>query len=143
MPEPQSGIVVGNCWMSDLSLERTKIKKTICAVLAELVIIIGSFVLFSSRFDLHAFGAFAPVLVIGYPFAISICTGIVVVSTAEMKHMASWKWGGLTAAMTLFLIMMLVTLPSFMSVFAFLIAPVVAIAISRNVMNAQQTNQSS
>lgn len=127
--------------MSDLSVERTKINgKIVSAVLVELVIIIGSFVLFSPKFDDSTGGAILLILV--YPFVISICTGIVVASIAELKHRTVWKWGALAGVITLFLIVMLVTLPSFVSGFAFLIAPVVAIATSLNAMNARESNPS-
>ena len=130
--------------MSDLSIAGTRISgKIIGALIAELVIIIGSFVLFSSQLNVISWGTAGAILIIGYPFFVTICTAIVVAFIAEARRMAVWKWGGLAAAITLFLMMMLVTLPSFLSAFAFLIAPVVAIAISINAMNARETNQSS
>ncbi len=129
--------------MSHLSIAGARISgKIIGALIAELVIIIGSFVLFSSRLDVVSWGAVGTILIIGYPIFVAVCTAIVVASIAEMRHMAVWKWGGLAAAITLFLIMMMVTLPSFISAFAFLVAPAVAIATSINVMNARETDQS-
>jgi hypothetical protein len=129
--------------MSNLSGERTKLNgKIVGAALAELVIVFGSFVLFSSRFDVASWGGIGTILIIGYPIFVSVCTAIVVASIAETRHIAGWKWGGLAAAITLFLIIMLATVPSFISAFAFLIAPVVAIAASLNTMNARESNQS-
>lgn len=116
--------------------------KTIGAVILECVLIIGSFVLFSSRFDLNVLKGLKTILVISYPFLISSGAGLVAASLAGTKHLVAWKWGGLATAITLFLIIMLVTLPSFISVFAFLIAPVVAIVTSLNAMNAREINPS-
>jgi len=129
--------------MSVLCIERTKMYgKTIGAVILECVLIIGSFVLFSSTFDLNVLKGLKTILVISYPFLISFGAGLVAASLAATKHLVAWKWGGLTTAITLFLIIMLVTLPSFISVFAFLIAPVVAISTSLNAMNARETHPS-
>jgi hypothetical protein len=129
--------------MSVPGIEKTKMYgKTSSAVLLECVLIIGSFVLFSSRFDLNALKGLKTILVISYPFLISFGAGLVAASLAATKHLVAWKWGGLATAITLFLIIILVTLPSFISVLAFLIAPVVAIATSLNAMNARETHPS-
>ena len=128
--------------MSNLSLQKTKVSgKTISAVLAELLILIGSFVLFSSKFNLASLGGATLLIVFGYPFVVSISTGIVAATIAETKHLMVLKWGALVAAMTLFIIILLVTLPSFVSAFAFLIAPVVAIAIFLNLMAVREASQ--
>lgn len=128
--------------MSVLRIQKTKIYgKIIGAVIVECVIIMGSFVLFSSHFDLDSLGGWAPILIIGYPFFVALCTGVVTASIAATKNMAAWKWGGIAAVMTLFLIVMLVTLPSFIAGFAFLIAPVVAIAVSLNAMGVREIKQ--
>lgn len=129
--------------MSNFPLEKTRAYgRTIGAALVECVLILGSFLLFSSRFNLNALKELKLVLIISYPFLIAICTGLVAASIAQMKHLAGWKWGGLATAITLFLILMLVSLPSFVSEFAFLIAPVVAIAVSLNAMDVRETNPS-
>ena len=118
-----------------LSVEKTRIYgKTISAAIVECVIIIGSFVLFSPQFNLDSLPGLAAILVLGYPFVVSICTGIVTATVAGTKNLSGWKWGGIASVMTLFLIIMIATLPSLVSEMAFLIAPLVAIAISFNMM---------
>ena len=127
--------------MSNVSVRKIKLNgKTISAAIVECVIIFSSFELFSSRFDLDSFKGFAPILIISYPFLISICTGIVAATIAETKRLSIWKWGGMASALTLFVIMMLVSLPSFLSAMAFIIAPLVSIAICFNMMNTTQVN---
>ena len=125
-----------------LSVEKTRIYgKTISAAIVECVIIISSFVLFSPKFNLASVPGLAAILVIGYPFVVSICTGIVIATIAKTKNLSGWKWGGIASVMTLFLIIMVAALPSLASELAFLIAPLVAITISFNMITGGANTQ--
>jgi hypothetical protein len=117
--------------------------KTISAAFINCLIISSSFVLFSPKFNLDSHPGAALVLVISYPLVVSICTGIMTGTIAQTKNLASWKWGGVASVMTLFLIIMVATLPSLVSTMAFLIAPAVAIAISFNLMITSEANTQS
>jgi hypothetical protein len=124
-----------------VSAEKTRIYgKTISAALIECVIIISSFVLFSPKFNLDSFPGLTFILVISYPFVVSSCTGIVTATVAGTKNLSGWKWGSVAAVMTLFLIIMVATLPSLVSTMAFLIAPLLALAISFNIMIAREAS---
>ena len=127
--------------MSNVSARKINLYgKTISAAILDVVIIVSSFVLFSSRFDLDSFSGLATFLIIGYPFIVSICTGIVAAMIAETKQLSIWRWGAAASALTLLVIIMLVSLPSFLSAMAFILAPLVAISICFNMMYTTETN---
>ena len=127
--------------MSEVSVRKTNIYgKTIYAVIAECAVILSSFVVFSSRFDLHSYRGLALIFVFGYPIVISICSGIVAASMAGTKNLVGWKWAGVASVMTLILFIVIATLPSIVSSLAFIIAPVVAVAICFNMMNTTETD---
>lgn len=112
--------------------------KTINALIIECLIIISFFMLFHSGVHGDSFHGLAPFLILLYAFGISICTGIVVASVAEKRLMTGWKLGMLASATTLILMFTMVCVPTMWSGLAFIIAPLVTIAVFFVFVNSHQ-----
>lgn len=112
--------------------------KTINAVVLECALITSFFIVFHSGIHGDSFHGLALFLILLYPFGISICTGIVVASFAEKKLMIAWKAGILASAMTLILMLTMICVPTMWSGLAFLIAPLVTIAVFFVFVNSRE-----
>lgn len=125
--------------MSSSSVSKTKMYgKTINAVIIECVLITSFFILFHAGAHGESFRDVTILLLILYPFGISVCTGIVISSLAESRNMVSWKWGVLASAMTLILSFIMVCVPTMWSGLAFIIAPLATLAMFFVFMNSRE-----
>lgn len=125
--------------MSDSSVSKTTLYgKTINAIVVECLLITSFFILFHSGVRGDSFRGLQIILLILYPFGISLCTGFVIASIAERKQLVRWKWGMLASALTLMLMLTMVSVPSRWSGLAFLIAPLVTMAVFFVFMNSHE-----
>lgn len=114
--------------MSSACVSNMKIYgKTMAAVIVDAVIILSFFILSYSGMDF--FHGSAIVLLLLYPLGISIATGVVISFIVETKHLSVWKWGVLASFATLMLMVMMLFFPSSLSGMAFVIAPVISLAL--------------
>ena len=140
-PNPQSDVRTGKYRMGNTSLAETKLsRKTINAVIIECVIAISFFILFHSGIHSDSFHGLTLVLLLLYPLGISICAGIVIASIAETRRLVGWKWGMMATAMTLVMMLMMVCVPTMWSGLAFIIAPLVSMALLPTFMNSSEKN---